>query len=393
MDTSRPIAKGIRAVLIPLGLWLTFGPNLLLADSEHYIRGDAQVNHILDVSDVVAVLGYLFLQDPSVLACADAADANDDGSVDVGDPIFLLFYLFEAEAEPPSPFPFCDVDPTVDPLGCESFWICATGITVNTIGMRFLPVAPGEFEMGSPETERGRFPDETLHTVVLGCWFYLSETEVTQGQYVEVMGENPSYANGTRDGRYFGTLLTRPVERVSWFDAVEFCRRLSLREGRRYRLPYEAEWEYACRAGTRTRFWFGDLLECSDAEMAPCPAAYPFMFIFEDADYPDGIGAPVAQKKPNPWGFYDMHGTAAEWCFDWYAPYPEKGSVVVNPVGPPTGTSRVWRGYQESIWSGKRGMRSAARSDGRWHSGIPDQKGIGLGFRVALELPSCGYGD
>src|SRR2546422_9868618 len=100
--------------------------------------------------------------------------------------------------------------------------------------------------MGSLETERGRFPDETPHMVTLTCGFYMSENEVTQGQYLAVMRVNPSYFNGTNGSDNFGSVLTRAVERVSWFDAVKFCSTLSNQENRKYRLPHEAEWEYAC---------------------------------------------------------------------------------------------------------------------------------------------------
>ena len=170
----------------------------------------------------------------------------------------------------------------------------------NSIGMKLRLIPAGEFMMGSPGTESGREDDETQHRVSITKPFYLGVTEVTQEQYQKVMGTNPSYFKGPQN----------PVETVSWADAVEFCRKLSAMPaektaGHVYRLPTEAEWEYACRAGTTTAYSFGD-----DASRL--------------GDYgwfggnSDSKTHQVGEKKPNAWGLYDMHGGVYEWCQDRY---------------------------------------------------------------------------
>ena len=353
-----------------------------LTPAQFFIRGDCDVNHTLSVADTLAILKHLFVDASQPLDCLDACDSNDNGIVELGDAIFLLFHLFNGDPPPPPPSLVCGSDPTEDQLSCESFWVCGTGNFLNSLGLKMLLVAAGEFKMGSPITERGRYPDEHLHDVVITCPFYMGETEVTQEQFLKIMGLNPSYANGLNGGINYGTLLTRPVDNVTWFDAVEFCRRLSVKEGRKYRLPYEAEWEYACRAGTRTRFWFGDLLDCRDECCLECPSADAFIqYTFAQMERP-----PVRQKKPNPWGFYGIHGsTVSEWCSDWYGLYPK--GMVVNPTGPQKGTTRVVRGHVEGPF-GFRGMRSASRVAS---AADPASSDPTHGFRIVLELPGCRY--
>lgn len=231
----------------------------------------------------------------------------------------------------------------------------------NSLGMKLRLIPAGKFLMGSPSHEAGRLKGrfevghETQHEVILTQSFYMGETEATQAQYQAVMGVNPSSFRGSGD---------LPVEKVSWDDAVEFCQKISDREtsaGLKYRLPTEAEWEYACRAGSTTRFCFGD----SDSGLA------------EYGWYYDNAGEkthPVGQKKPNAWGLFDMHGNVSEWCSDWYASYP--ASSVTDPTGPASGSSRVYRGFCWMIDA--RFCRSASRS-----IGLQDNSGSdNLGFRV-----------
>jgi formylglycine-generating enzyme required for sulfatase activity len=190
----------------------------------------------------------------------------------------------------------------------------------NSIGMQLRLVPPGEFTMGSPASEAGREDTETQHQVRITQPFYLSVHEVTQEQYERVMGNNPSKYKGANN----------PVEMVSWNDAVEFCRKLSAQEGVQYRLPTEAEWEYACRAGTTTTYSFGD----DDSQLG------------KYAWYGANSGStthPVGEKLPNGWGLFDMHGNVWERCQDWSGDYGNE-KVVTDPTGPASGSRRVLRG-------------------------------------------------
>ncbi|NCC53558.1 MAG: formylglycine-generating enzyme family protein [Spartobacteria bacterium] len=221
-------------------------------------------------------------------------------------------------------------------------------------------IEPGTFMMGSPKDEAKRDKDETQHRVKLTEGFWIGKYEVTQEQWQRVMGSNPSQFKGTRN----------PVEQVSWEDSQEFIRKLNSRvtDGG-FRLPTEAEWEYACRAGATTPFAFGDCLDTSDANY--------------DGNYPmPGCSKGQYRKKTlsvgslraNAWGFYDMHGNVWEWCQDWYGDYPSGN--VTNPSGPGSGEDRVLRGgsWYSYAWH----CRSADRS--RYAPGSRDDT---LGLRLA----------
>ena len=227
--------------------------------------------------------------------------------------------------------------------------------TTNSIGMRLLLVPPGEFQMGSPASDRDTSSyEKPQHKVRITKAFYLGVSEVSQEQYERVMGHNPSQFKGDPQ---------RPVENVSWEDAVEFCQELSEQEGVMYRLPTEAEWEYACRAGTTTRYCFGD----DQARLG------------EYAWYNRNSHVkthPVGGRRPNAWGLCDMHGNVGEPCADWYDVDYYANSTRSDPTGPESGSYRVFRGGSWSFGSGN--CRSAGRS---WHS--PEVRGNLLGFRVA----------
>jgi formylglycine-generating enzyme required for sulfatase activity len=167
----------------------------------------------------------------------------------------------------------------------------------NKLGMKFIRIEAGEFMMGSPETEVGRQNDETLHHVKITKPFMMAMTTVTQAQWKAVMGNNPSSHLGD----------DFPVDTVSWNDAVAFCEKLSAKEGKHYRLPTEAEWEYACRAGTQTTYGGTNNLD----EMG--------WYAENSAFHGTRQSHPVAQKKPNAWGLYDMHGNIWQWTADGYA--------------------------------------------------------------------------
>ncbi|MBI4602363.1 MAG: SUMF1/EgtB/PvdO family nonheme iron enzyme [Planctomycetes bacterium] len=268
-------------------------------------------------------------------------------------------------------FPVCGSGPSPD----------EPSTITNSIGMRFVRIAPGSFLMGSPESERGRVccPAETSHRVRISRSFYIGVTEVTQGQYQTIMGTNPSFFFGVRDGVDYGTNPNRPVDSVRWNDAVEFCRRLSVRSEelaaiRSYRLPTEAEWEYCCRAGTTTRFSFGDVFECNDFQ-DPCASANEHLWwVGNNAQFPDPRWGtkPVGQKTPNAWGLYDMHGNVYEWCQDRLVTYPE--GEVSDPQGT-CGSDRVWRSgsWREYL----RNCRAASRTGSAQGSNE-------TGFRVVL---------
>ncbi len=222
-------------------------------------------------------------------------------------------------------------------------------------GMECVWCPPGQFMMGSPVREEDRFSSEVQHEVVLTRGFFLGETECTQEQWEAVMGGNPSGFKGP----------DRPVEQVSWEEAVEYCRKLTakqrakeiLPDGWEWRLPTEAEWEYAARAGTTgarygeldTIAWHGGNSGCKTH--------------------------PVKQKTANAWGLYDMIGNVAEWCSDWYGEYPT-GSVT-DPMGPGSGFCRVRRGG--SLYVDASEARSARRNIVR-----PGSRDFSMGFRLAL---------
>ena len=219
----------------------------------------------------------------------------------------------------------------------------------NSIGMKFKPIPAGTFTMGE---------GDTAHQVTLTKPFEMGVHEVTQEQYEKVMGKNPSEFKGAKN----------PVEMVSWNDAVEFCRKLSelpaeKAAGHVYRLPTEAEWEYACRAGTTTKFSFGD----DKSELG------------EYAWYADNSGKkphPVGEKKPNAWGLYDMHGNVWEWCQDYRGELPS-GSAT-DPTGPASGSWRVRRGGSWINGARQRSCQSSYRS-----KGYPQLSDNVSGFRVA----------
>jgi formylglycine-generating enzyme required for sulfatase activity len=185
--------------------------------------------------------------------------------------------------------------------------------------------------------------------------FYLGKYEVTQEQWEAVMGNNPSEFEGR----------SNPVEQVSWNGAQVFIRRLNQREGHnRYRLPTEAEWEYAARAGTTSIYAFGD-----DTDILGQYAWFD--------DNSGGKTHPVGQKRSNGWGLYDMHGNVWEWVHDWYSDEYSSGRPSSDPRGPTSGTRRVVRGGSWNSWA--RSCRSAGRA-----SGTPGYCGVSVGFRLAF---------
>ena len=236
--------------------------------------------------------------------------------------------------------------------------------------MKLTLIPPGEFLMGSPESEQGRYDNEgPQHLVRITRPFYMGLCQVTQGQYERVMGNNPAHFK--ESAGFFGLFArpaepTRPVERVSWNDAIEFCRRLSEQSGQVYRLPTEAEWEYACRAGTATGYYFGD--------EAHRLAEYAWF-----TNNSNSQTQPVGRKKPNAFGLFDMHGNVCEWCADWCDPAYYQEQPTSDPLGPTSGADRVVRGGSWAAWV--RTCRSAYRQG--YPPGFRDDD---LGFRVVQVL-------
>jgi formylglycine-generating enzyme required for sulfatase activity len=234
----------------------------------------------------------------------------------------------------------------------------ASEATENSVGMKLALIPEGEFDMGSPADEKGRQYDETQHKVQITKAFRIGVTEVTQKQWQTVMG--------APRGQFPGE--DRPVEKVSWKEAAAFCQKLSETESAKagkpvvYRLPTEAEWEYACRAGSKAPF--------AGTGNEDDMAWY--------SDNSEEQTHPVAQKKPNACGLFDMHGNVAEWCADYYQPEYDLKQTA-DPKGPAEGKERVGRG---GAWDGcARRARCAARTTGR-----ESYQQATVGFRVVMEV-------
>ncbi len=227
-------------------------------------------------------------------------------------------------------------------------------------GMTLVALPGGRFMMGSPADEPGRADDETPHRVTVSA-FYLGRTEVTQAQWTTVMGWNPSR---------HADCAACPVERINFFEIQQFLDRLNaVAHGIHYRLPTEAEWEYACRAGTTTPFSTGRTLTTDQANFNG-----DFPYNGAPRGLKRGETLPVASFAPNAWGLYDMHGNVWEWTGDWYGPYP--GGPAVDPAGPATGTLRAIRGGSWAFDANS--ARCALR-----YTHAPILRGYSLGFRVA----------
>ncbi len=238
----------------------------------------------------------------------------------------------------------------------------AGSVISNQLGMTFAYIPPGSFMMGSPLSETGRERNEFLHPVTLTKGFYLQTTEVTQGQWRMVMGSNPSHFSDCGDDC--------PVERVSLAMVRVFIDRLNGQQSQlRYRLPTEAEWEYACRAGSITALNNGDIRETG------CGLDPNLDKMGWYCGNSEGTTHPAARKAPNAWGLFDMHGNVFEWTADWYGNYPLR--PVTDPTGPVPGRGWVIRG---GCWkSYARYCRSADRS--RFQ---PDFRNRYIGFRLAV---------
>jgi len=236
---------------------------------------------------------------------------------------------------------------------------------IQFLGMKFVLIKPGTFMMGSSADETGRDNDETQHSVTLTKKFYIQTTEVTQGQWRKAMKSNPSYFKDSGDDC--------PIESVSFDDCQEFIQKLNKQENtNKYRLPTEAEWEYACRAGSKTAFTNGDITKKDCIHNTKLDQISWYSVNSERRTHP------VGQKEPNKWGVYDMHGNVWEWCQDRYGRYPYR--YLIDPEGASSGRRRVFKG---GSW-----LNDAAqcRSANRFRD-ISSFKSRYLGFRLVMTAP------
>jgi formylglycine-generating enzyme required for sulfatase activity len=219
----------------------------------------------------------------------------------------------------------------------------------NHLGMEFVLINAGSFMMGSPSNESGRDSDEKQHEVILTKDYYMQTTEVTQGQWKAVMGNNPSSFQTCGDNC--------PVENVSWDDTQEFIKKVNQMGDGYYRLPTEAEWEYAARAGTTTSYSFGNDSNQLSKFGNFCDSKCTYGWKDRNQNDQYNNTAPVKSYSPNAWRLYDMHGNVWEWCNDWYGDYPDIS--VTDPGGPSSGLYRVlrgggWNNYAQYCRSAKR---------------------------------------
>jgi uncharacterized protein (TIGR02996 family) len=234
----------------------------------------------------------------------------------------------------------------------------------NSLGMTFAWVRAGVFTMGSPQAQASPFDDEVPHAVRLTRGFFLGVAPVLQRQWEAVLADNPSLHRGP----------DLPAEHLPWAACQEFCRRLGEREGLPYRLPTEAEWEYACRAGTTTRYWFGNRL---GVKLANCGA---------------GEGRPGTTTGPgrypaNPFGLYDVHGNVWEWCADWYDVFD--GRELTDPTGPEEAEEGDTRVVKGGAWdSTATYSRSAFRCNGPPACHNHDWVGLRVCYHPGVEQSS-----
>jgi sulfatase modifying factor 1 len=241
----------------------------------------------------------------------------------------------------------------------------------NTLGMTFVLIPSGTFTMGSPPEEPFRGNSETRHQVTISKPFYMQATEVTVKQWHSLMGRRKLAFQKESDNM--------PITRVSWFDCMNFIERLNRLGQGKYRLPTEAEWEYAARAGTSTAYSWGDAIDCDKAMYGNNSLKNDECQLYIKSkrlqmDHP----APVKSYPPNPWGLYDIYGNVWEWCSDWYGKYGQASAT--DPTGPESGSMRIRRGG--SWFKYGYSCRSANRSFGH-----PATRYQTTGFRLVREIP------
>ncbi len=324
----------------------------------------------------------------------ETREAAEKELVRTGEPALLLVRKAIQTTEVP------EVERRVERIERAILWgLCES----KGCGLRMMPADPGEFEMGSPDREPGRWADEPEHTVGMTRLFMIGKHEVTQAEYKKVMGVNPSFFAATGDGKAKVKDLNTdrfPVEQVSWYDAITFCNKLSKADGHAayyeladakadvdsitsamvkvlggngYRLPTEAEWEYAARATTRMPY--GNPAN-PQGNIGNFKRMVSVGYGGNEERPSLGRTTSVASYKPNRLGLYDAHGNAAEWCHDWYSKRYYSDTPKADPPGPDAGDHKVIRGG--SYMSADGGCRAAAR-----FYLTPGERKDYVGFRVA----------
>ena len=349
MDVDFRVGSGPVAIEMAV---VDLGRGKAVQTDDQPLLGDVDKDGRITFFDAVLVMFHAF--SPSVPLTVESAialgDVDGDGRVTVDDAWLIATYVVD-----PS-------DPAVASVRIGQPIEFGSGGTAGEkrtfalpgeVGMEFVWIPPGVFMMGSPSSEG------PLHEVELSRGFWLGTYEVTQGEWEAVMGDNPSRYKG--DSR-------RPVETVSWYDVHEFIGKLNAAAGDSlYRLPSEAEWEYACRAGTSTRWSLGK----EDGDDEGLLGKYAW---YSGNNSPFGTKA-VGGKLPNGWGLYDMHGNVWEWVQDWYGESYYNDSPRVDPPGPTSGSSRVIRGG--NVYSSAHFVRSVYRG-----YVSPDVRHDGIGVRL-----------
>lgn len=250
--------------------------------------------------------------------------------------------------------------------GMEEIVVPLPGLVENAVKLNLVHIPAGTFMMGSPLNEKGYLAgiDWPQHRVTISKDFYLGKFEITQAQWLTLMEMNPS--SHTRD-------LNQPVNSVTWNDCQIFIQRLNQLGRGTFRLPTEAEWEYACRAGTATAFAHGSGITCVNP-FDPCGEHIPYMWWFANSG---SLPWRVGRKLSNSWGLFDMHGNVNEWCSDYWQ-NPSNRTAQINPTGPSVGTDRVIRGG--GFLSPDYNCRSANRS-----GVLQDDTYDDIGFRIAAD--------
>ena len=399
-DNARHVLDVICAMIAGVGLWLFFKngmPNYLFFRVPFAFLDYEKAGALVLMENVVMLLFWAFVGCQVALLCRKKGNSLIPVTLILAAVVISLGMNMiwpgnnDIGFDPnwgsamESPWQASETEPAVLP---ESTVEPEQGITSESVSIDddFILIEGGAFQMGSPEDENWRIDDETPHEVTV-AGFYIDPHETTQDEWETVMGSNASTFTGEK----------LPVENISWLDAIQYANARSEAAGltpayaidgesvtwnraaNGYRLPTEAEWEYACRAGTVTPF---NLERSLDADDANFYGHYPYEIeenYFDDSvlearpgEY-RGKTVEVGGFTPNAWGLYDMHGNVNEWCWDWYGPYDAEDAD--NPVGPESGTRHVYRGGGWNDFG--KNMRSAYRAAGQ-----ADMKSYNLGVRL-----------